>query len=203
MHQISPGYFHWSARHPRIGMIVHSYFVEPVGMVLDPILGEEGLDVLDGRRPERVVLTNRHHYRDAATFVEAFGVGVLVCEPGLHEVEGRPGVETFAFGDEVAPGVTAIEIDVICPDETALHVAHGPGALAVADGVMRDADGALCFVPDAYMGDDAPAIKAGLRDAYRRVAAERDFDLLLLAHGEPVVGGARELLRAFAESEAG
>jgi hypothetical protein len=200
MHEIAPGYFHWSARHPRIGVTVHSYFVEPAGIVLDPILGEEGLDVLDGVRPEKVVLTNRHHYRHAEAFADGFDIPVLVCEPGLHEVEGRPGVVPFAFGAEVASGVTAIEIDVICPDETALHIAHGSGALAVADGVMRDADGALCFVPDEYIGDDPAAIKAGLRDAYRRVASEREFDLLLLAHGAPVVGGARELLLEFAGS---
>ena len=35
-----------------------------------------------------------------------------------------------------------------------------------------------------------------LREAYRRLL-ELDFDLLLLAHGNPVVGGAPDALRAF------
>jgi hypothetical protein len=202
MHEIAPGYFHWSARHPTIGQTVHAHYVEAAGMVIDPILPKEGVDVLDGRRPERVVLTNRHHYRGAAALADAFGVPVLVSEPGLHEVQGRPGVETFAFGDEIAPGVTALEVGVICPDETALHIAHGDGALAVADGVMRDGDGRLCFVPDEYIGDDPETIKDGLRAAYRRIVAEHDFELLLLAHGEPVVGGGATLLGSFAEGGA-
>jgi hypothetical protein len=53
----------------------------------------------------------------------------------------------------------------------------------------------LGFVPDFLM-DDPDATKAGLREAYRRLLA-LDFDVLLLAHGDPVVGGAKEALRGF------
>ena len=56
----------------------------------------------------------------------------------------------------------------------------------------------LQFVPDKYM-DDAEQTKAGLRDAYRRLTEELDFDVLLVAHGEPLTGGARAALREFAE----
>ena len=45
--------------------------------------------------------------------------------------------------------------------------------------------------------DDPERTKAGLREAYARLAG-LDFDLLLLAHGEPVVGGGSAALRAFA-----
>jgi hypothetical protein len=41
-----------------------------------------------------------------------------------------------------------------------------------------------------------------LRASYRRLVA-LDFDVLLLAHGDPVVGGAREALRAFIEDPGG
>ena len=44
--------------------------------------------------------------------------------------------------------------------------------------------------------DDPEQTKEGLRAAYRRLL-DLDFDLLLLAHGQPVVGGARDALRAF------
>jgi len=196
MDEIAPGYFHWSARHPTIGQVVHSYFVEPAAMAIDPLFPGESAAALDGRTPERVVLTNRHHYRSSARL----DVPVLVSEPGLHEVEGRPGIRAFAFGDEVAPGVTALEIGVICPDETALHIAHGDGALAVADGVMRDGDGNLCFVSDDYIGDDPPAIHRGLRAAYAKACEEHEFELLLLAHGAPIVGGGRDALLAFAHA---
>jgi hypothetical protein len=41
-------------------------------------------------------------------------------------------------------------------------------------------------------------VKEGLRSAYRRLADELDFEVLLMAHGDPVTGGARKTLRAFA-----
>ena len=42
-------------------------------------------------------------------------------------------------------------------------------------------------------------MKAGLRSAYSRLL-DRDFDSLLFAHGEPLLGGGREALRHFAEA---
>jgi hypothetical protein len=46
--------------------------------------------------------------------------------------------------------------------------------------------------------DDPERTKAGLRDAYRRLL-DLDFDRLLLAHGDPIVHGAKEELFAFVE----
>jgi glyoxylase-like metal-dependent hydrolase (beta-lactamase superfamily II) len=91
--------------------------------------------------------------------------------------------------------VIAHEVDSLSPDETALYSpAHR--ALAVGDGVIRRReDGALGFVPDRFM-DDPEGDKAGLRAAYERLL-DLDFDLLLLAHGDPVVGDARATLGRF------
>ena len=56
----------------------------------------------------------------------------------------------------------------------------------------------LTFVPDWLM-DDPEQTKQQLRDAYRRLL-ELEFDLLLLAHGDPVVGDAHEALASFVEA---
>ena len=55
----------------------------------------------------------------------------------------------------------------------------------------------LAFVPDSLLGDDPEGVKRGLREAYRRLCDELEFENLTLAHGPPIVGGAREALRAF------
>jgi hypothetical protein len=69
----------------------------------------------------------------------------------------------------------------------------------VADGVVEwPGRGGLSFVPDNLLGDDPEGVKDGLRSAYRRLADELEFDTLLMAHGNPVAGGGREALRAFA-----
>ena len=44
--------------------------------------------------------------------------------------------------------------------------------------------------------DDPEQTKEGLRAAYRRLLDELEFEHLLLAHGDPVVGSAQEELRA-------
>lgn len=198
MDELLPGVWHWTAYHDGIRQEVHSHYLEAPRALLDPMLPEEGLDWFAGdRRPERIVLTNRHHLRHSPRFVEAFGCPVLCVETGLHEFgEDDPPVRGFAFGDEVAPGVTAIEVGAICPDETALHV-PAYSLVAIADGAIRYGE-ELSFVPDFLMGDEPEGVKDGLRAAYRQLCEQVEFENLVLAHGTPIVGGAREALATFA-----
>jgi hypothetical protein len=200
MEEIAPGIFHWTAFHDGINQYVHSYCVPEAATLIDPMEPEEGLDwFAEHGPPEQILLTNRHHYRHSGRIVDRFGSRVLCHKAGLHEFAGGPAVEGFLPGREVAPGITAHEVDSICPDEAAFHVQHGGGALSVADGVVEwPGRPGLAFVPDSLMGDDPEGVKEGLRAAYRRLAHELEFETLLMAHGNPVAGGGREALRAFA-----
>jgi hypothetical protein len=194
--EIVPGVLHWKAVHPKLKIEVSSYYLPDSGTLIDPLLPPDGLDALrGGDEPQRIVLTNRHHLRNSEEFVREFGCTVHCHEAGLHEFEGAPEVEGFAFGDELAAGVVAHEVGVICPEETALHISAGDGVLSVADGVISY-DG-LRFVPDHYLGDDPEGLKRGLRDAYGRLC-DLEFDALLVAHGDPIPKGARAQLREFA-----
>ncbi len=194
MKEITAGIWHWTAVHPNLGIEVSCYWEPAAGVVIDPLLPDQGLDPFREQPPDRVLLTNRHHLRHGDRFAEEFGSRILCPEPGLHEFEQGPRVEGFPFGSEVAPGIDALEVGVICPDESALHH-RGPGALSVADGVIHYG-GELGFVPDRYIGDDPKAIKRGLRESYARLL-DLDFDTLLFAHGDPIVGGAKQALRDF------
>jgi hypothetical protein len=201
MQEIAPGIFHWTAFHEGIGQDVHSHYVPEARALIDPMEPPEGLDWFAERgAPERILLTNRHHYRHSGRFVDRFGCRVYCHRSGLHEFEGGPAVAGFQFGDTVAPGITAHEVASICPEEAALHIQAGPGALSCADGVVQWGSPALAFVPDSLLGDDPEEVKRGLREAYGRLADDLEFDILLMAHGDPVIGGAREALRAFVES---
>ena len=198
MKEILPGVFHWLAMHPKIRFEVSSYFLAAEGVLIDPLVPAGGMNWFR-EPPKRILLTNRHHYRDSGQFAERFGCPVWCVESGLHEFKAGEKVEAFRHGDALAGGITAIEVDVLCPDETALHIPKGDGILAVADGVIRDKDGPLGFVPDKYIGDDPSATKAGLKQSYRRLL-DREFDHLLLAHGWPWIGGGKQALREFVES---
>jgi hypothetical protein len=195
MNEIGPGIHHWTAVHPRIQIEVSSYYVEPAATLVDPLLPPEGIEWFQSRRaPERIVLTNRHHYRHSDHFQAEFGCPVLASEAGLHEFSDGREVEGFAFGDQIAEGLTAHEVGAICPDETALHLEVGDGFLAIADGVVNY--DRLRFVPDNLIGDEPEAVKEGLRNAYRRLC-ELDFDGLMCAHGDPIPSGGKEALREF------
>jgi hypothetical protein len=188
--EIAPGLWHWTARRETIDNDVSSYYLAEAQVVIDPMLPPERPEWF---QPQHAVLTCRHHDRDAWKL----GCTVWVVAQGAHELEGRGEFRTYEWGDELPGGLVAHEVDALSPDETALFsAAHR--ALAVGDGVIRwEPDGPLSFVPDRFM-DDPPRDKAGLRAAYERLL-ELDFDLLLLGHGNPIVGGAKEQLRRLLE----
>jgi hypothetical protein len=200
--EVLPGIFHWTAVHPAIRIEVSSHYLEPARMLLDPLVPEEGIGWFERHGPPRhVLLTNRLHSRHAQRFVEAFGCEVWCNEAGLDHFgpEGEvPGLRVRGFrpGERLPGGIESLAVGVLCPDETAFRIPDGEPALAVADGVVRDRDGPLVFVPDPLLGDDPEAVKRGLRAAYRRLLA-LDFEHLLLAHGNPWIGGAHEALAEF------
>jgi hypothetical protein len=196
--EVLPGIHHWTAIHPRIRLPVDSYYIESARIVLDPLVPREGLEWFERRQaPSQVVLTNRHHLRHSERYAEAFGCPIRCAEVGLHEFAGGPKVEGFAFGEELAPGITAHQLGAICPDDTAVHIQiAGRGAMAFADGLTRPRGGGLTFVPGFLMGDHPAAVRAELRESLRRLL-ELDFDNLLFAHGEPLIGGGRGALREF------
>lgn len=197
MEEIAPGLWHWTAPHEGIGAQVSSYYLDRERVLIDPMIPPTGLEWFAKRgRPEHALLTNRHHDRHAWRLREAFGCTVHCISNGIHELDGRGPVEAFEFGDRLPGGVIVHEVDAICPDETALYI-PSHSALACADGVVRDSpDDRLSFVPDFLM-DDPERTKQGLRDAYGRLL-ELDFETLLLAHGDPIVSGGKDALRAFA-----
>ena len=196
MREIAPGIWHWTARHPRIGVDVSSYFLPRPKVLLDPLAPDPDVERLaELGPPAEILLTNRHHWRDCHKLVERFGCRVRAPRVGMHEFDEDQPVEPYDFGETLAGGaVTVHEVGALCPDESALHIPE-VSALAVADGVVHY--GELRFVPDELM-DDPETTKTGLKAAYARLSEELEFENLLPAHGQPMVGGAREALHEFA-----
>lgn len=201
MEEILPGVFHWTSFHEGIGEEVHSHYVRAgrPAFLIDPRVPDAGIEWFEERpRPERVYLTNRHHYRHSDQFQARFASIVWCHRAGLHEFDAGQGVEPFEHGDELAGGALALEINALCPEETAFYIPQADGILAVGDALVRDRE-RLALVPDPLLGDDPPAVKRALREALLRLVAERAFEHVLFAHGAPWIGGAREALHRFAE----
>jgi hypothetical protein len=201
--EVLAGIFHWTTFHDEIGVEVSSYHVEPAGVVIDPRVPADGLqDAFAGRqRPQQVVLTTGLHARHATDFAQAFGCVVRASPQALERLGGELDAQLYTDGEEVAPGITAIHIGALCPDEYALHIAVAEGAIAFADGLIRYGD-VLGFFSDDLLGEDAEKIKAGLKDAFHGLLT-RDFDHLLFAHGDPLIGGGKAALREFVTQPVG
>jgi hypothetical protein len=198
--EIVPGIVQWDAFRETIGRRVHSTFVLSSGTLIDPMVPDRdgGLDaVAELATPRRIVLSNRLHYRDSARYAKRFGCPVLCHEAGLSHFAGERPVQGFSFDEQLADDVRALELGSICAEETTLLLDVAGGALAFGDGLTRDGDGALAFMPDQLLGEDAEDVRAGLAKRLRRMLAEEDFDTLLFAHAEPVSGGGRALLGEF------
>lgn len=202
MKEILPGVFHWLVLHEKIELKVSSYYLVDAegGMLVDPMVPEEGLEWFGEEGPPRhILLTNRHHYRHSGQFREAFGTTIWCHRAGLHEFTKGEEVKAFEHGQELPGGIMALEVGSLCPEETALFIPRSGGTLAFGDGLIRDPETGLDFVPDQYMGDDPEGVKAGLKTAFKGLL-DREFDHLLFAHGLPVVTGGKEALRRFAEA---
>jgi hypothetical protein len=198
--EILPGVVQWDAFRETIGHRVHSTFVLSSGTLIDPMApdGDGGLDaVVELATPRRIVLSNRLHYRDSARYAKRFGCPVLCHAAGLsHFTDERP-VQGFSFDELLADDVRALELGSICAEETTLLLDVGGGALAFGDGLTRDDDGALAFMPDQLLGDDPADVRAKLTRNLQRMLDEEDFETLLFAHAEPVSDGGRALLGEF------
>ena len=199
--EVLPGVFHWTTPHPKIRIEVSSYWLDEAGVLIDPLVpAEGGLEWFAARPtpPTAVLLSNRHHYRDAGRFAEAFGCSVRCTAAGLHEFTHGEVVEGFEPGDGLPGGVVAYEVGGLCPDESALFLPE-QRALALADGVVRIDAGTIGWVPDGLM-DDPPGTKRALLAAYARLLEELEFEHVLLAHGDPLIGDGRALLEELVAS---
>ena len=198
MQQIIPGVFHWHGEN-QWGSQVSSYWIEPAAAVIDPTMPEGGLDAFPGR-PERVLLTSGHHLRSAQAFVDHFGIPIRALPQAARHIGDEAVVEAVESGQELAPGITGVPVGVISEDEGALHIAHGAGALALADAVNHTAD-RLAFFPDRLLGDDPEGVKGGLRAQLAGLATSFAFEALLFAHGEPIASGGPAVLERFTSFE--
>lgn len=201
MQEILPGVFHWTTHHEKIGADVHSYYLTDAegGVLIDPLVPEQGIEWFRHLgEPHDILLTNRHHYRHSGRFAEVYGATVWCHSAGLHEFTKAEKVEPFEHGASLGD-FQAVEVGVLCPEETAFYSAREDGIVALGDCVVQWGGEELVFVPDQHLGDDPSAVKKGLREALRRLIAEHEFRHLLLAHGEPFVSDGRETLEKFVE----
>ena len=201
MQELLPGLHHWYATHPNHGSQVSCHHLDGSGTTFDPLLPDEGIEWFDDHRPERIVLSTRHHLRHAEQIAERYDCPILAHNDGLHEFGDGPAVEGFGFEQRLAGDVRTLTMDSISPDDTALLLEVDAGAVLFADSVTNK--GGLGFVSDRLIGDDPAAVKRQILERVSQILDREDFDLLLFAHGDPVAGAGKDALREFLTRQGG
>ena len=190
MREILPGLYHWKVYNPYIKDAVDSYLaVLDPPVLIDPMEPQEGIEAFRILSPPaHIYMTNRLHDRHCQRFIDTYETTVWCHRSGLHEFQDRSlPVKPFDYGDNLPGDVKAIEVGILCPEETAFHLPIGKGVLAIGDALVRW-EGTIGFVPDFLLGDDPPAIRTGIRDRFLQICSNYEFDHLIFAHGEPLVG---------------
>ena len=218
--ELRPGLWRWTAPHPdwtpeqggpdgwerEVGCVS----CESAGalVLIDPLAPAEGTEdaerfwrALDrdvermGAAPD-VLLTIFWHARSAQAIADRYGgARVWAHAPAADEARKRVGVtDTFDAGDPLPGGVEALdahrawEIFFWLPEHRAL----------VAGDALLGAPGGGVRIPEAWLADIAP-------DDYRRSLQpllELPVELILVAHGEPVLENGREALARALATEA-
>src|SRR5258708_29566331 len=109
MREIAPGLHYWTARHPKIGIEVSSYFIADSATLLDPMEPPDvGMAWFRGERePRAIALTNRHHDHDSARYSVELGIRpVLLPEAGLPQVADKD-LEAAGYSpaEAIRPGI--------------------------------------------------------------------------------------------------
>ena len=142
--------------------------------------------------PEAILITNRHHTRDAMTPAGRMKARILVHE---HDAGGIPpevrlgGV--YRDGDKLPGGLTAVALtDQKSPGECALWCEKA-GVLILGDALIGKPSGQLNLLPPEKYRDVAAA-----REGIRRLL-DFPFEAVLVGDGDPVTRGGRAAVEAF------
>jgi hypothetical protein len=191
-----------------IGVDASALLLIEQGIAIDPMLPPgAGADWL-GHEVRQVIVTIVLHTRSCPDFE----VPIWAPAAGVNRWEGRGfDVVPFRDGDVLAPGVRAIEIGEIAPDDFVLHIETGPGILAIGDAIFNYAEygfmpeghegdyPGIGFVPDELIGDDPEGVNRRTVEKLGRLL-DLEFDTLAFSHGVPIVSGGKAALRAFVEA---
>lgn len=135
-----------------------------------------------------IIITNRDHVREAATYQNEFRCQLQVPEADRAQMDVNP-LKTFKDGELLPGGIWVIQLkDQKTPGESALYIQQGKGVLIVGDALIGKPSGALSLLPsDKYQ--NLKAAKEGLQRLLKY-----NFDSILVGDGASITFGAKQVV---------
>jgi glyoxylase-like metal-dependent hydrolase (beta-lactamase superfamily II) len=135
-----------------------------------------------------VLLTNRDHEREAATYQQEFGCQVMVPEADASQMTIKAD-KTYKDGELLAGGIWVIHLkDQKSPGESALFIQQGKGVLIVGDALIGKPPGSLAMLLAEKYADVGKA-----REGLRRLL-NYNFDTILVGDGTSILTGAKQAM---------
>lgn len=190
MKQLLPGIAQWSwfSQEKQLdfnGLFLtlgeHRILVDPPPMAPDEIS-----DVKRGGALDYIIVTNRDHAREAATYQVEFNCQLQVPEPDAPQMELKP-TKTFKDGELLPGGIWVVHLrDQKSPGESALFIQQGKGVLIIGDALIGKPAGSLSLLPAEKYADRTKA-----REGLRRLL-KYNFDAILVGDGASILTGAKQ-----------
>jgi len=183
---VRPGLFFWQAYDPGVKTDLCCCALEtPEGLIFcDPVpldsLAEE--ELMAGREARAILLTSGNHERNAAALARRYGVEIWAPDGARGGVIAS---RWYRAGEILCGGVEAIGLEGFGPGESALW---WQGVLVLGDALINVPPYGFAPLPDKYCED--PAIGG----ASLRKLLPLPVEILIFAHGLPIVSQARERL---------
>jgi len=189
MKQVLPGIWQWSWFSPEKqldfnGLLLtvgeHVVLVDP-----PPMSAEDMTQARRGGRVDYIVISNRDHVREAATYQREFCCQLMVPEADASEMEIRAD-KTYKDGELLPGGIWAIHLnDQKSRGESALFIQQGKGIMILGDAMIGKPAGSVVMLPAEKYADAAKA-----REGLRRLL-KYEFDTLLVGDGISILSGAK------------
>ncbi|MGQ0811605.1 MAG: hypothetical protein ACT4OO_10330 [Nitrospiraceae bacterium] len=198
MKQLLPGIWQWSRFSQEKQLDFNGLFLT-VGehrMLVDPpvMAAEDVSYVKRGGTVDYIIVTNRDHAREAATYHAEFRCQLYVPDIDAPQMEIKP-TKTFKDGELLPGGIWVVQLqDQKTPGESALFIQQGKGVLIVGDALIGKPAGSLSLLPAEKYADAGKA-----KDGLRRLL-KYDFDAILTGDGASILTGAKQAVERTLQS---
>ncbi len=192
MKPILPGIATWSwfSEEKQLNFNGHLLDVGEHRILVDPPpLADADLSKLTSAgQVDYILLTNRDHERESATYKATLKTRVYVPQADAPEMSVTP-EKTFVDGELLPGGIWVVQLaNQKSPGESALFIQQGRGILIVGDALLGKPEGSVSMLPAQKYTDPAKA-----REGLRRLL-KYNFDSLLVGDGTSILSGAKAVV---------
>ena len=192
MKPILPGIATWSwfSEEKQLNFNGHLLDVGEHRILVDPPpLADADLSKLTSAgQVDYILLTNRDHERESATYKDTLKTRVYVPQADAPEMSVTPD-KTFVDGELLPGGIWVVQLsNQKSSGESALFIQQGRGILIVGDALLGKPEGSVSMLPDGKYIDPAKA-----REGLRRLL-KYNFDSLLVGDGTSILTGAKAIV---------